>query len=144
MNFFRQTLALPLIGFFALVLAGCSPGDIQLEGKVFDAIGVNNLTGGKKADPKLAARAPLVMPPATGTLPQPGSEVAPDNALAGIRDPEQTKKLDEERLAKAQKEYCDKHFDPQQAAIENIEVIGPAGNCRQSILDNVSINGIGF
>ncbi len=145
MNFIKQTLALPLIGFCALVLAGCGLGDVQLEGKLFDAIGANDLTGGAKRDPKLAARAPLVMPPATGALPQPGSGVAPvDTELAGIRDPEATKKIDEERLALAQKEYCDKNYAIERDTIENNTVIGPAGNCRKSILDNVSIKGLGL
>ncbi len=51
-------LALALPG-----LAGCSMDDIQLNGKVFDAMGMNTTGSVKSGDPKMAVREPLVVPP---------------------------------------------------------------------------------
>jgi hypothetical protein len=55
-----------------LALAGC--GGIQFEGKVFDAVGLSG--DRQEADPKLAERPPLLLPPNTKALPQPGNRVA--------------------------------------------------------------------
>lgn len=54
----------------AVGLAGC--GGIQLQGKIFDAMGVSDI-GAKKPDPKVAERPDLVIPPTTAALPAPGS-----------------------------------------------------------------------
>jgi hypothetical protein len=55
-----------------LALAGC--GGIQFEGKVFDAVGLSG--DRQEADPKMGERPPLLLPPNTKALPQPGNGVA--------------------------------------------------------------------
>ncbi len=51
-----------------LALGGC--GGVEFKGKLFDYAG---LTGDRTPkDPKMAERAPLVLPPETNTLPPPG------------------------------------------------------------------------
>ena len=57
-----------LAGF---VLAGCSPGDIQFNGKVFDAINATGLVGAPSGQAKMAERQPLIVPPALDKLPPP-------------------------------------------------------------------------
>jgi hypothetical protein len=61
-----------------LALGGC--GGVELQGKVFDYMG---LTGDRKeADVKMSERPPLLLPPDTQTLPQPGNGVAVATARA--------------------------------------------------------------
>ena len=50
-------------------LGGC--GGVELEGKVFDYAGLSGKVGGPKADPTMSARAPLMVPPSTRSLPAP-------------------------------------------------------------------------
>ncbi len=147
MTVLLRIFSLPLVLLVSLGLSGCGGlGDVAFEGKVFDALGANSTS--KREEAKLAARAPLVMPPATGALPKPGEAQNPgDQAIAGIHDPEVTKAADKEQLATAQKAYCDKHYDADREAFEPTgeEVVGPAGKCRKSIFDNVSVNsGLSF
>lgn len=53
----------------AALLGGC--GGVELEGKVFDYAGLSGKVGGPKADPTMSARAPLMVPPNTQSLPAP-------------------------------------------------------------------------
>jgi hypothetical protein len=55
-----------------LALGGC--GGVQFEGKVFDYMGISDK--GQEADVKMAERPPLLLPPDTKALPQPGNGVA--------------------------------------------------------------------
>ncbi len=68
----RWTARLATLIVAGAFLAGCGY-DVQLEGKVFDAIGLG--TNSKKAhlEPKLAPRSGLVPPPDTARLPPPGA-----------------------------------------------------------------------
>ena len=92
----------------ALALSGCG-GDagVDLNGKVFDLMGISPAAQAlNKAEPKIAERAPLVMPPDVNRLPQPGSGQAPAQQLVWPDDPDQRKKTatqDRDRLHMA---YC--------------------------------------
>ena len=55
-----------------LVLGGC--GGIEFQGKVFDYMGMSG--DRQQPDVKMAERPPLLLPPDTKALPQPGSGVA--------------------------------------------------------------------
>ena len=146
MTRFFRSLAVLIYTSAALLLSGCGGlGDVELQGKVFDVIGATGL-GGKREEVKLKPRAPLIMPPtSTGALPEPGSRVDPsDQHLAGLRDPDLEKVQRKAELEKAQKEYCEKHYDPQRDARDAVVVKGPLGSCRKSILDNVNLSGFQF
>jgi hypothetical protein len=56
----------------SLALGGC--GGIEFQGKVFDYVGLSG--DRKEADVKMSERPPLVLPPDTKALPQPGNGVA--------------------------------------------------------------------
>ncbi len=135
-----RALFMPLALVASVGLAACSPGDVQLEGKVFEALGANEL-GKKRAAANLKSRTPLVMPPATGALPEPGS--GQEQQIVGVEDQDQRKIVDKAALEKKHKEFCEKHYD-QTKQIEGEIVNGPLGDCRKSILDHVSIEGLGF
>jgi hypothetical protein len=115
-----------------LIVAGCSMDDVELNGGIFDAVGLNDAK--KTSDPKLAERAPLVVPPSLDRLPAPGEAPAPSQ-IAGINDPDAAKQKSREELEKQQAEFCEKNYD---AAIRRGEeaamVEGPMGPCRKSVL----------
>jgi hypothetical protein len=70
----------------ALALGACD--GIQLNGKLFDAVGLSG-AGGPKDEPRLAERAPLVPPPRNDVLPVPGSIAAPpEGHMAWPNDPD--------------------------------------------------------
>jgi hypothetical protein len=55
-----------------LGLGGC--GGVEFKGKIFDYMGANG--SGTEGDVRMSRRAPLILPPDTGTLPVPGQGVA--------------------------------------------------------------------
>jgi hypothetical protein len=127
-------LVLPLIAACAaaFLAAGCSMDDVQLNGGVFDAMGLNDTK--KSGDPKLAERAPLVVPPSLDRLPAPG-EAPPPSQIAGINDPDAAKQKSREELEKQQAEYCEKNYDGAiRRGEEAASVEGPLGPCRKSVL----------
>lgn len=89
----------------AIALAGC--GGIELEGKVFDAVGLSSKSN-TRAEPKLTERAPLIVPPSTAQLPQPGSnptQVAAADASFPT-NPEEIEARKKKELAAKRKEEC--------------------------------------
>lgn len=65
-----------MIGLAAIALSGCADG-IELNGKLFDAMGVSSAALDKqRAEPRLPPRGGLVIPPNTAALPPPGSPEA--------------------------------------------------------------------
>jgi hypothetical protein len=74
-----------------LVLGGCSDS-LDVNGKIFDWMGVSTAAMEKKQrEPQLAARTPLVLPPNTERLPEPGSGQTSSSELAALNDPEAVK-----------------------------------------------------
>ncbi len=119
----------------ALGAAGCSMDDVQLNGGIFDAVGLSDSARAKSksGEPKLAERAPLVVPPRVDSLPQPGEAQAPqDPQLAAIHDPDEVAKKTQEQLEKEQAEYCAKNYNEHDASSDSAE--GPLGPCRKSVL----------
>ncbi len=88
-----------------LLLSGCADG-IDLNGKVFDWMGVSKAAQDeRRTEPKLAERAPLVMPPNSNRLPEPGSGIEPTN-IAFPDDPEQRKAREAKERERLHMAYC--------------------------------------
>jgi hypothetical protein len=88
-----------------LTLTACD--SINLEGKVFDWMGVSGSSlDAKTADPKMEDRAPLVVPPKLTRLPEPGSGKSSDPDLAALNDPEEKKKLSAKERERLHLAYC--------------------------------------
>ncbi|MFN3743827.1 MAG: hypothetical protein ACK4TL_03895 [Hyphomicrobiaceae bacterium] len=93
----------------AALLGGCADG-VEINSPLLDAVGLSTAALSKREEPKLQPRAPLVMPPSTERLPEPGQ--APPAATAAAADPAWPKDKDQERAAAAaqkksrQAEYC--------------------------------------
>lgn len=118
----------------ALLLAGCSPGDVQFNGKLFDALGVNGSSAPKV--PKMAERSGLVVPPSMEKLPEPGSGHTPDVALADVKDPDNLKKVSHAELEQQQAAYCKEHYElaKLRGDLSADAAKGPLGLCRGSVL----------
>jgi hypothetical protein len=132
----RMTLAV----IAAVAIGGCSMDDVELNGGLFDAVGIGG-NQPKAAEPKLAARTPLVVPPSTASLPAPGTpaEAVQTDVTVAIDDPDRKIIVTEAEKQKQQDEYCRKNYDPARAAgdasADSIE--GPLGPCRPSVLTAV-------
>lgn len=126
----------------ALAVSACGADDIQLNGKIFDAVGMN--TGSvKNADPQLRGRAPLVVPPGlqAGVLPEPGSGKAQaPNLTAEVQDHDTKRQASKSDLERQQAEYCKVHYEQPKArgdaSADSAE--GPLGSCRGSVFSAVS------
>lgn len=121
-------------------LCGCSMDDVELNGGIFDALGVNNQT--KSEEPKLAARTPLVVPPTTSSLPVPGEqpESQASDLTALLNDPDRLAEVKKADLERQQAEFCSKNYDPTKAGMDdNADLAkGPLGPCRKSIMTSIN------
>lgn len=125
-------------GAALLAISGCGYDGVQLNGKVFDAVGLSG-NAAPQAAPKMAVRQPLVLPPETGSLPQPGSGLAAQPALAEIQDPDRNKKVSQADLQRQQDAYCKVHYEePLARGDSSVDAVtGPLGSCHPSILTGV-------
>ncbi len=126
----------------ALGAAGCAMDDVQFNGGIFDAVGLSDSARAKSSsgEPKIAARAPLVVPPKLDNLPPPTEGQQPPAAqIAGIRDPDAAKQASKEELERKQAEYCKENYEiPKQRGDDSADSAeGPLGPCRPSILSSV-------
>jgi hypothetical protein len=119
-------------------VAGCGADDIQFNGGIFDAVGLSDAGKSKGGDPKLAERAPLVVPPSLDRLPPPG-EAPPPSQLADIKDPDAAKAVSRAELEAKQAEYCKVNYDNVKARGDDSadSAAGPLGPCRKSVLTAV-------
>jgi hypothetical protein len=118
-----------------LALGGCGGVDgVELNGKVFDWMGISpSALDAKKAEPKIAERAPLVLPPDANRLPEPGSgQTVAGNDLNWPMDPEQKKVAAAKEREKLHLAYCrgeiqwkEKALDPQNTGANR----SPYGPC---------------
>lgn len=127
---------LTLAVFSSVALAGCSADDVELNGGIFNALGVSG--NAQRSEPKLAARAPIVVPPTLDRLPEPGTapEAAAMDVTASINDPDRKAQVSRAELERQQAEYCRKNYDMAKAmgdaSADN--AAGPLGPCRPSVL----------
>ncbi len=101
-----------------LAVSGCD--SVALEGKMFDWIGISgSALDEKRRDPKMADRAPLVVPPSVTRLPAPGSGKTDNQEVAALKDPELQKQAAAKERERLHLAYCrgeiqwkEKAFDP--------------------------------
>lgn len=118
----------------AVALGACSADDVEFNGKIFDAVGLNQKTSTK--EPKLAERAPLVMPPNLERVPDPGTPDGVGSDVAALNDPDARAKTSQKELARQQAEYCKTHYELAKAHGDNDADLasGPLGPCKGSVL----------
>jgi hypothetical protein len=127
----------------AFALSGCAEG-VDLNGKVFDYMGISPAAqAARKFEPQVAERAPLVMPPDSSRLPQPGSGQAPQiAATAWPDDPEARKQREAQERERLHLAYCRGDVQWKEKALDR-EAVGaprsPYGPC-PSIFGGGGIN----
>ena len=127
----------------AVLLAGCSQGDVEVNGAIFDYLGVSSKSNASSAEAKLPPRVGIVLPPSNEKLPEPGSGAAATvDADAMPVDPERRKvagvALEQQRHEEKCKELLWKAKVSGNA--DRVVVRGPLGVCNQSILSSISSN----
>jgi hypothetical protein len=128
----------------SLLLSGCADG-LELNGKVFDWLGVSPAAmEARKQEPKLAARAPLVIPPNSTRLPEPGSGQTPQVAAAWPEDPDQRKTREARERERLHLAYCRGEIQWKERAMNPGDVgaaRSPYGPCPSLIGDlSASVN----
>jgi hypothetical protein len=89
-----------------LGLSGCSDG-LEVNGKIFDWLGVSSTAMEKaKQEPQVAARTPLVLPPNSSKLPEPGSGREGSADLTALADPDAKKAAAAKERERLHLAYC--------------------------------------
>lgn len=119
-----------------LLLAGCSGGGVEFEGKIFDMVGLSDL-GKPRKDPNVETRAPLVVPPKP-KLPEPGAR---ETAAAPENWPVDEREVRARELAAAKKklkDYRDNGDWSKRAGIEEFDNIRNPMNRRTGLASKSS------
>ena len=87
-------------------VGGCSDG-LEVNGKLFDWLGVSSTAMEQaKREPQVAARTPLVLPPNSTKLPEPGSGQEGSADLASLGDPDAKKAAAAKERERLHLAYC--------------------------------------
>jgi hypothetical protein len=122
---------------YALVLAGCADG-IELNGKLFDMMGISGSSQDRSRDPKMADRPPLVVPPSVARLPEPGSGKGTSEDLAALNDPEQRKLAAAKERERLHLAYCKGDLQWREKALDpNAINKSPYGPC-PSVINTIT------
>jgi hypothetical protein len=124
----------------SLALAGCSNIDgFELNGKLFDMMGVSGATQDKSArDPKMVDRPPLVVPPNVTRLPEPGSGKTTSEDVASLNDPELRKQVAAKERERLHLAYCSGDLQWREKALDpNAVNKSPYGPC-PNIVNNIT------
>jgi hypothetical protein len=131
----------------SLLLAGCADG-VELNGKVFDFLGVSPAAlEASRREPKLAERAPLVIPPNANRLPDPGSAPASVEQASWPTDPEQRKLAAAQERERLHLAYCRGEIQWKERALKskdgsesNLSPYGPCPSIFGGLTNSVNKN----
>jgi hypothetical protein len=116
----------------AASLPACGAVDgVELNGKIFDALGVSTGSLGPRPEPKVERRSPIVLPPDANKLPEPGSAPVTANANQNWPvDRDQKKVADAAEAKRKQDEHCkDGNWKEKAMQDEVAASHGPSGSC---------------
>lgn len=123
-----------------LSLTGCGGIDgVELQGGVFDAMGLSGSNKPKLAETKVEARPGLVLPPTPDRLPEPvtGSINPVSPGEAWPVDPEDRKQQARADLEKRHKAFCETAIQDARMRRETGVIMGPAGNCQPGLFGSL-------
>src|SRR5262245_10514929 len=128
--------ALVAAGF---ALSGCGGDGVELNGKLFDMMGVSgSAQNARTRDPNMADRPPLVVPPSVARLPEPGSGKATSDDVAALNDPEARKQAAAKERERLHLAYCRGESQWREKALDpNAVNKSPYGPC-PSIINNIT------
>jgi hypothetical protein len=121
----------------AATCSGCGFDGVELNGAVFDYIGISTAAQSKEREPKLEPRTGLVLPPDLERLPQPGEAQAAAPPEAWPDDPDQRKAAAAANLDRQHAEFCREALwkaRAQHGENNMPQIKGPKGMCNPSIL----------
>ena len=126
----------------SIAVGGCSSGDIEINGKIFDALGVSTASQAKSREPSLASRPGLVLPPNPEALPDPATVPPPVVALdnpSWPKDADDARRASVSDAARKQEEFCKKDGNWREKSMrdEVAATSGPAGNCQGNFLSAI-------
>lgn len=135
---YAKALLLASFGAAVLAVSGCGYDGVQLNGKIFDAVGLSG-DSEKPVEAKVAARQPLVVPPGLESLPPPGSGKVDQPTLAEVQDADAKKRVSQAELQKQQEAYCKVNYEDAKARGDSSaeSAQGPLGSCHPSIFTGV-------
>lgn len=131
-----------------LTVGGCADG-VELNGKVFDLLGVSPAAmEASRREPKLAERAPLVMPPNANRLPDPDSgQASVAEQTNWPADPEQRKLAAAQERERLHLAYCRGDIQWKERALRskdgsgtNLSPYGPCPSIFGGVTNNVNKN----
>ena len=137
--------SMAVIALAAIVVTGCGGIDgVDLQGGVFDALGVSSSSSQRKlADAKVDARPGLVLPPSADRLPPPGegkAEAVPQDPQWPT-DPQDRRAQARGDLERRHKEYCERALQNARVMGQQSGVImGPMGNCQPGLFGSFTQN----
>jgi hypothetical protein len=118
----------------AALLGGCAEG-VEVNSRLLDSVGLSTAAlSANRTEPKLAQRAPLVMPPSTQKLPEPGAVPPPPPEVAAggawPKDKDQEKVVSAQEQARQHAQYC-RDGNWKERALDNDfgGMSGPKGTC---------------
>lgn len=124
----------------AALTGGCAGFDgVELQGGVFDAMGLSGSSQKKLSDVKVDARPGLVLPPNNEKLPEPvtGSiATAPQDGSWPV-DPEDRRAANRAELEKRHKAFCERAIQEHRMRGETGVVMGPMGNCQPGLFGSL-------
>jgi hypothetical protein len=117
----------------ACLLAGCAGTDIEIDAPILEAAGIN-LNSKPPPEPDLEERPPLVLPPDTQRLPEPGTRTAAVDQQVWPDDPDQRAKREAELAEQQRREYCERGDWSGQGNIEEFNrSIGRQERCQTTL-----------
>jgi hypothetical protein len=126
---FTVGLAIAIAG---AALGGCSD-TVEVNSRLLDSVGLSTAAlSGRAAEPKMPQRAPLVMPPSTQKLPEPGSSPPPPEPVADAswpKDKDQEKVAEVKERARKQAQYCRDGNWKERSMDSTAGTQGPEGQC---------------
>jgi hypothetical protein len=119
--------------------SACGVDGVELNGAVFDYLGVSEAAQSKSRETKVAERPGIVLPPQLDRLPEPGSAPAPTPAMDQVswpNDPDERTVAAAADLDRQHEEFCREALWKARAQSGNSlpQVQGPKGLCNPSIL----------
>ena len=127
-----------------LVIGGCAAGEgIELQGGVFDALGVSTATERKVSNVKIDPRPGLVLPPQEQQLPSPGSDPIITASVPGGEawpvDHDERRAQSKAEREKQHRDFCEKAIRDARIRGETTGIImGPMGNCQAGFLGSLN------